>query len=105
MIRQKDYPAEFQVKDELYTIRFVRQMPPITGMSSREAEGLVGCCDYAEQVICIATGQTPKERLSTALHEILHAVDHEWEIGLSHQQIYALETALLRLLVDNKLIA
>lgn len=83
---------------------FVRKMPPVTGWSEKDLTGLAGSCDYHTKSIRVALGQDAEERLFTAIHEIAHALDEEWKLGLTHEQIYGLEKALGRLLIDNGLI-
>jgi len=40
---------------------------------------------------------------STLLHEILEAINNNFEMGLEHKQITTLEEALYQILKDNKL--
>jgi hypothetical protein len=51
--------------------------------------------------IVIKRGQSPKEEFSTALHEVIHAVDFENNIGLTETQVLKLERGLLRVLKLN----
>ncbi len=95
-MKVKDYPKSLIVKDASYSVKFVRKFPPRAGAGS-----LDGYCCYESQTIYLRLGQKKTERLSTAIHEVLHALDVEWDIGLTHPQIYRLEEALLRLLGDN----
>lgn len=89
--RIKDYPPHVRVKDAIYRVLFVRRIP---GDSSR---ALAGCCCRSTRTIWIALGQTPAERASTFMHEVLHAVDFEYGLNLSHRHIYRLERPLAEL--------
>ncbi len=100
MIRRRDFPKSVVVKDVSYGLKFVRNFPESAG-----AQPLDGYCCYESQTIYLRHGLKPTARLSTAIHEILHAIDEEWGTELTHAQVYKLEEALLRFLTDNDLIA
>ncbi len=99
-MRRRDYPKELKIRDGLYGVKFVHVFPPDAG-----EQPLDGFCCYATQTIYLRVGQKARDRLSTAIHETLHAIDDEWSVGLTHRQVYLLEAALLGLLLDNDLVA
>ncbi len=41
--------------------------------------------------------------LSTLIHEIIETINWSFEMGLSHQNITTLETSLIAILMDNKI--
>jgi hypothetical protein len=51
--------------------------------------------------IAIKKGQSDKEAVLTYLHEVLHAVSHTHDIGLTETQVRKLEKALTPLLKDD----
>lgn len=62
-----------------------------------------GICRFDPKQIVLLMGQSEQMMVKTFLHEVLHAVDHEHEIGLQHKHVYALEDALAKLFRLNKL--
>lgn len=61
----------------------------------------VGLCDPAEQEILLLQSMNKVETLFCFIHEILHAVDEEYKIKLTHKQIYQLEEAIGNFLIAN----
>ena len=60
-----------------------------------------GDVDLNKKVITL-NDDSPDEMLSTLIHELLHAIDHEYLANsLKHWQVYGLERALYRFLTDN----
>lgn len=95
MLRQRDLPREFYVKDALWTVRYVRTLG---GNRS-------GLTDPSEKIIYIRQKIGSKERMRTFAHELLHAIEHEYEIEIPHRLIYRLEIPLVRLIVDNLVVS
>lgn len=95
LLRQRDFPREFYVGDGLWTLRFVRRLDDDPGRITW------GLTDPSDKVIYIRMGQTAKGRLETFVHELLHAVEYEYEIEIPHALIYKLEGPLVRLILDN----
>lgn len=95
--RQKDYPKEILVGDSVYQVRFVRR---ITQVSEKGKETLGLCCP-SEKEILLVQGMDARERLSTLLHELLHAIEFEYDIDLPHALVYKLEGPLTQLILDN----
>jgi len=44
----------------------------------------------------------PEQQWRALLHEMLHVLDNEFQIGLKHRQVYVLESALWALFKQNK---
>lgn len=95
-MRLRDLPRKFLVRDQEYQVKFVRRFPAKAGTAP-----LDGYCDPEEQILFVRQGLSPKDRLSTLIHELLHAVDDEWGIGLDHAMVYKLEEALTHLFLCN----
>lgn len=85
------------MKSTWYRVKFRRKL-------TLKGHSLDGFYDEGRQLILIAYGQGQFSRISTLIHELLHAVDTEHKVGLTHKQIYKLEKALFSLLVDNDLV-
>lgn len=96
--RQKDYPKEIVVGDSIYRVRFVRAIGDAPKGSEKETLGL--CCP-GEKEILVKQGLGALERFSTFVHELLHAVEFEYEIEIPHKLIYQLELPLTKLILDN----
>lgn len=94
MIKRKDYPKEVHIKTEVYRVKFVRKL----------SGNVVGECDPSEKEIRILCGQGPEDTLKTFCHEILHAIEMEYEIDVAHKLIYALEDPIYHFLRDNILL-
>lgn len=94
LLSAKDYPKFINVNDERYEIRMVSKIPG-------EAAGDCGLCDDGKRIIWIRKTQSPAGLFRTFIHEILHAVEAEYNVPLKHQQVYALETALSALIMEN----
>lgn len=96
----KDYPREIMIRDSLWAIRFVRKPPGTTDRYWND-----GLCDPSANTIYIRLGLDEHERFKTFVHEILHALEHEYELELPHHIVHALEEPILRILLDNGLIS
>jgi hypothetical protein len=88
----KSYPTELLIAGESWRLAFVDQI---------EGKDTLGMCDPNNKVIFIKRGLSRKETLKTAIHEVFHALDEEFDLKLSHPQVYKLEEALYDLLVNN----
>ncbi|NCY21739.1 hypothetical protein EBX31_07265 [bacterium] len=97
--RQKDYPKDIIVGDSVYLVRFVRAIGGEPAGSDKETLGL--CCP-GEKEILLKQGMTPRERMSTFIHELLHAIEFEYEIDIPHKLVYQLEGPLTQLVLDNQ---
>jgi len=64
-------------------------------------DGDLGELDPAKQRITIRKGQPLEQEQDTVLHEVIHAVDCEGNLGLSERQVRGLGTILLGVMKDN----
>jgi Zn-dependent peptidase ImmA (M78 family) len=94
--RPEEYFTEIFVRGVLYKIEFVKKLIV-------DRENILGFCEYGkdEKMISINSSQSLSEIRSTIVHEILHALDYEYKIGLKHEQVYALERAISDFLIEN----
>lgn len=67
----------------------------------KEDDRTLGETRFDPKQIVIKTGQTYKESVSTYLHEFLHAVSEEYEVGLTEKQVRALEKAVYFVLKEG----
>lgn len=51
--------------------------------------------------VVLKSGQTEKEIFASVIHELIHAADDEYELKLTHNQVYGLEKALIKFLMQN----
>jgi hypothetical protein len=91
--RSKHYPKKLRVKDEEYIVRILRR--------HFDTQRSSGECDDGDKVIRIYGKQSALEIFKTLIHEALHALDAEYNIRLTHKQVYALEEALSDFLIQN----
>lgn len=100
VLRINQYPRELRIptKDgdtEVYRIRWVsrrsRMMPKDT----------MADCNPSTRVIRIKRGLGRQETFKAFIHEVLHALDFEYPIGMKHKHIYALDDAIFQLLRLN----
>jgi len=62
-----------------------------------------GLCQVDLKTITLRLDK-PKPMITTYVHEVLHGMDHEYHIGLTHKQVYQLEKAIYNFLEDNYLL-
>jgi hypothetical protein len=89
---ERSYPKRIIVNEEEYTVTFQKKVIDANTL---------GICDSGEKRIVIKKGITPKERFSTYIHEVLHAIEFEYEVEIKHEVVYALEEALIKYLLEN----
>jgi hypothetical protein len=63
--------------------------------------GLRGHCDGETAIIDILMGLDPMETYRTLIHELLHAIEFEYDLHFPHHLIYKLEEPLLAAVVAN----
>lgn len=81
--RQKDFPREIEVGDDIWEVRFCRRVPD-------EGEETVGLCDPSDYLIWIKQGLSPRDRMETFIHEVLHAIEFSHDIDIPHRLVYAI---------------
>lgn len=86
------YHKTLKIKGEEWRIAFVDVI---------EGEDTAGMCDPSNRIIYIQNKQSRAETAKTFIHEVLHALDDEYSLNLSHPTVYKLEIALYEFLKDN----
>lgn len=89
-------PRKFLIGDSIWTVRFVKKFG--FGEKDQDTRGL---CKPDTQEILIQQGLSTRERLDTLIHEVLHALEFEYEIDIDHKLIYKLEGKIAQFLIDN----
>jgi hypothetical protein len=70
-------------------------------MRTERNEALYGEVNHDEQLIRIRAEQRHEQAFVTLLHECLHVIDNQYQIGLTEKMIHRLAPVLTSLLVDN----
>ena len=76
----------------------VRQESGLFGRHSK-----FGQHDFFRQEILLDADLPDRAKQSSLVHEIIEAINYNYELGLEHNKITTLETALYQILSDNKL--
>ena len=86
-------PARIKIKNKvIYEVVWVE---------SFKDPDVLGECRFEARQIALKKGQSERETLKTVTHEILHAIEYERGIKLSHKSIYQLEDAIYYILFHN----
>lgn len=64
----------------------------------------LGLCDPNTRHLYIKSDLSKTEEIKTYIHEMLHALEAEWDIKIPHESVYRLEEAIYKFLTLNKLI-
>ena len=91
----RQYPKHIYVRGTQWDIKFCRKTP-----DTYPGEG-VGLCDPETKTIYIKYKQPPRETFLTFIHELLHAIEDEYEVEIGHPIIEPLEYAVANLLENN----
>ena len=88
---KSEYPQRISINKVEYTIVFVDQI---------EGSDTLGLCDFERKVIFLKNKQSPKERFLTFIHEVLHAIEYEFNAGVEHELVYKLEVGIAETLIQ-----
>lgn len=64
----------------------------------------LGYCDDVARILYMKDGEPIEETFKTLIHEQVHAMDHVYNIKLSHTQVRKLELALSDFLRQNQIV-
>ena len=101
MLKKKDYPKELRIGDSVYRVKFVSYLRGYTKKGKLEV--LYGVCDPSTLEIFISRRLDLEETFKTFVHEVLHAIEFEYDIELKHSLIGKLEQPIFEFLRDNVL--
>ncbi len=91
-------PRQLLVNDQIYQVKFARDLPQVHDGRKGATRGL---CSFDTQTIIIKQGLSKADRDITFFHELLHAIEFEYDIEIAHKLIYRLEGPLAQVIVDN----
>ena len=86
----KRYPKTLKIRNTEYKLKFVKDISQASGL-----------CDGADGLIIISKRQSPDNIFRTLIHEVIHAIEGEYEIKMSHENVYKFERAIFRFMKDN----
>jgi len=90
----RKYPKELHVNEETYSVRFVDKIPG-------EKLDVHGICDSGKHEILIRKDLTKSQTFRVFIHEVLHALEFEYEIKIEHKTVHQLEKAIGDLFIAN----
>lgn len=91
---RKRYPKELLIGDETYSIKFVSKV-------DKGSCDVVGNCNPTTRRIRIKNDLSAADTFYTFIHEVLHAMEFEYEVDIKHSHIYMLEKAISDLFLQN----
>lgn len=80
-----------------YTIRFVDKVECAGDLKDE----LMGLCRDGAQDIQVSIHQPRDALKDTVLHEILHAIDYQMQLGLKERQVHGLAAGIVAVFNDN----
>ncbi len=93
------YPSQLRVGDRNYRVNFVKSIRKCKLPVGKGAT--VGLHDPNRIEILIKAGMSEDDTLKTLLHELVHAIEYEYEIKISHSGVYKFEEALFDFICAN----
>lgn len=90
--KPSQYPKELVVNGVNWRVIFVDQI---------DGKDCLGLCDSETKTIQLIRKMSPKERLTTFIHEIAHAIEYSYSFELKHDHIYKLAQGLTDVLIVN----
>lgn len=91
---KKRIPSRVIIGNNSYEILFIDEFNNPSTLGETRLE---------DKQIVLKNGQTSKELVKTYLHECLHAISEEYDVGLTEQQILKLEDSLTFILKDGNI--
>ncbi len=92
---QTAYPKQIHFGLETYRVKYIKNL------RSKRGKKFYADTNPETKVIRIKADLPPRLLLATIIHEILHVIEFEAPVKLKHKTVYALEKAILELLLDN----
>jgi len=71
--------------------------------NGKRKEKLLGLCDTQDTKIYLKKGMSAEKKKEVFLHECVHAIEVNLDLGLSEQKVNLLGVLLLSFLKDNRL--
>lgn len=86
---QASYPKKIHFSNTTYKIIFKKGLD------------CYGETDPEKKTITIKDGLSPRQLLTTLIHELLHVIEFDHPVKLRHKTVYKLESAIMEILLDN----
>ena len=93
------YPSKLKIGDRTYRIRFVKSIRKCNKPIGKGAT--VGLHDPNRLEILIKIGMSKDDTLKTLLHEVTHAIECEYDIKITHADVYKFEEAFFDFICAN----
>ncbi len=84
----RDFPKLITVNKAIYHITFFTKL----------TQDDHGFCDADSKIIGLSRNQTRKEMFSTLVHEVIHALEAEYNLPIGHARINKIEEVIIDLL-------
>ena len=97
----KEYPKTLKIGDKTYRLRFVKSIRRCKLPVGKGAT--VGLHDPNRLEILVKSGMSVDDTLKTIIHETIHAIETEYDIKISHRDVYKFEEAIFDFLCANTL--
>lgn len=93
------YPKTLKIGDRTYRIKFVKS---IRGCRRQVGKGAtIGIADPRRIEVLIKKGLSKDLTLKTFFHEIIHCIEYEYDIKISHPDVDKFEEAIFDLMCAN----
>lgn len=86
---KQHWPKDLMVGENLWEIKFKRKL----------IEGGVPCtglCDPSDRIIYVKYPQTNEELFSTLIHEVIHAIEFEYDANIGEYKVRKFEKGLMQ---------
>lgn len=91
-------PKKLWIKESEWTIKSIKAIPE---HGNTKKSVTLGLCDPSDKIIYLKTGLPYQLKLDTVLHEIIHAIEFEYDFEIEHRHVYILAEAMAKVFVDN----
>ena len=90
----RKYPDTWYVNENPWSLKFVKRIPG-------QPQSDLGNCDPSDSTMRIRLKQTRREYFQTFMHEVLHAIEFEYDMKIPHNVVHDLEEPLARFIEEN----
>lgn len=98
-MRHIEIPTEVKIKKGItYRVHIVNKIP-----YQVEGESLTGYCHQETRTIWVSKRQRRPGLEKAFLHELIHAIQFEYELKIDHDDVYDLEKALYEVFRINNI--
>ena len=88
-------PEKLRILFKEYDVKYA------DGMRNEKGDMLYGEVDYVKQTVTLNSAASDEQAKSTVLHEVIHALDELYIIGLKEKQVEKLGVAFYMFIRDN----